>query len=321
LRTDLGGLPPFVGAYEQVSRQLKRYVIDLSRMMTILDVADLAGLCWDTVKGIVKERLAKDYAHIRLKELRRLAIDEIYLGRKKKYLTLVIDQETGRIVWVGRGRAGEALHGFWRRLKASGAQIEAVAMDLSQAYASAVAQHLPHALIVFDRFHVMKLMNEKLDDLRRQLVREVESQEAKVAIKGTRWLLLYRREHLPQSQARELERALDLNRPLATAYLLKEELALAWEQESWEAMADFCGAWCEKAVASGIKQLVSMAQTVTNHTEGLLSYTVTKMTSGRMEGINRKIKTLLRQVYGFRDDDFLRLKLYALHESKHKLVG
>jgi transposase len=300
---------------------LQRYVIDLSRMMTILDVAELTGLCWDTVKNLVKGRLAKDYAHIRLKELRRLAIDEIYLGRKQKYLTLVIDQESGRIIWVGRGRAGEALYGFWRRLKASGAKIEAVAMDMSQAYARSVAQHLPGALIVFDRFHVMKLMNEKLDDLRRQLVREAESQNAKAAIKGTRWLLLYRRDHLPQSKAQELEKALAMNRPLATAYLLKEELALAWEQGSWEAMADFCGAWSQKAIASGISQLVSMAQSLTDHAAGLLSYAVTGMTNGRMEGINRKIKTMLRQFYGLRDADFLRLKLYALHESKHKLVG
>jgi transposase len=300
---------------------LKRYVIDLSRMMTILDVAELTGLCWDTVKDLVKARLAKDYAHIRLKDLRRLAIDEIYLGRKKKYLTLVIDQETGRIIWVGRGKGGEALHGFWRRLKASGAKIQAVAMDMSQAYASAVARHLPDALIVFDRFHVMKLMNEKLDDLRRELVREAESEDAKIAIKGTRWLLLYRRENLPKNKARELQRALELNRPLATAYLLKEELALAWEQGSWDAMADFCCAWCQKALASGIEQLVSMAQSLGDHAEGLLSYSVTLMTNGRMEGINRKIKTMLRQFYGLRDDDFLRLKLYALHESKHKLVG
>ena len=194
-------------------------------------------------------------------------------------------------------------------------------MDMSQAYASAVAQHLPGALIVFDRFHVMKLMNEKLDDLRRELVREAESQEAKVAIKGTRWLLLYRRDNLPPNRAQELQRALDLNRPLATAYLLKEELALAWEAGSWEAMADFFCAWCEKAIASGIDQLVSVAQSLTDHAEGLLTYAVTGMTSGRMEGINRKIKTMLRQFYGLRDDDFLRLKLYALHESKHKLVG
>ena len=289
--------------------------------MTILDVAELTGLCWDTVKKLVKERLAKDYAHIRLKELQRLAIDEIYLGRKQKYLTLVIDQESGRIIWVGRGRAGEALSGFWRRLQASGAKIEAVAMDMSQAYARTVTRHLPEALIVFDRFHVMQLMNEKLDDLRRQLVREAESEDAKVAIKGTRWLLLYRRDNLPQSKARELEKALERNRPLATAYLLKEELALAWEQGSWEAMAEFCGAWCQKAIASGIDQLISMAQSLTDHAEGLLGYTVTLMTNGRMEGINRKIKTMLRQFYGLRDDDFLRLKLYALHESKHKLVG
>jgi transposase len=296
-------------------------VIDLSRMMTILDVAELTGLCWDTVKDLVKARLAKDYAHIRLKDLCRLAVDEIYLGRKKKYLTLVIDQESGRIIWVGRGKAGEALHGFWRRLKASGAKIQAVAMDMSQAYASTVARHLPDALIVFDRFHVMKLMNEKLDDLRRELVRQAESEDAKVAIKGTRWLLLYRRDNLPQSKARQLEEALERNRPLATAYLLKEELALAWEQGSWQAMADFCWAWCQKAIASGIEQLVSMAQSLTDHAEGLLSYAVTLMTNGRMEGINRKIKTMLRQFYGLRDDDFLRLKLYALHESKHKLVG
>jgi transposase len=167
----------------------------------------------------------------------------------------------------------------------------------------------------------MQLMNEKLDDLRRSLVREAQSEDAKAAIKGTRWLLLYRRDNLPKNKARELQQALDLNQPLATAYLLKEELALAWEEDTWEAMADFCCAWCEKAIASGIDPLISMAQSLTDHAQGLLSYAVTKMTSGRMEGINRKIKTLLRQVYGFRDDDFLRLKLYALHESKHKLVG
>ena len=120
---------------------------------------------------------------------------------------------------------------------------------------------------------------------------------------------------------RELQKALELNQPLATAYLLKEEQALAWEQESWEAMADFCSAWCQKAIASGIDQLVSMAQSLTAHGLGLLSYTMTRMTNGRMEGINRKIKTMLRMFYGLRDDDFLRLKLYALHESKHRLVG
>jgi transposase len=112
-----------------------------------------------------------------------------------------------------------------------------------------------------------------------------------------------------------------MNRPLATAYLLKEELALAWEKPTWAAMADFCCAGCRKAIASGIDQLISMAQSLTDHAKGLLSYTVTRMTNGRMAGLNRQIKTMLRMFHGLRDDDFLRLKLYALPEAKRKVVG
>ena len=113
--------------------------------MTIIDIANWIGLCWD----IVKERLAKDYAYIRLEELRRLAIDEIYLGCRKNDVTLVIEQECRRAVCFSNGKASEAYQGFWRRLKASGAKIEAIAMDMSQAYASAVDRHLPEAIIVF----------------------------------------------------------------------------------------------------------------------------------------------------------------------------
>ena len=86
-------------------------------------------------------------------------------------------------------------------------------------------------------------------------------------------------------------------------------------------LADYYSAWCEKAIASGIDQLVSVAQSSTDHAEGLLSYSTTGMTNGRMQGIKRKIKTMRRQFYGLRDNDFFRLKLYALHESKHKVVG
>ena len=97
--------------------------------MTISDVAELCGLSWDTVKDIVKKRLKKDYGHIELKDLRNLSIDEIYVGKRKKYYTLVLDLDSGRIVWVCRGRGKAALQGFWRRLRKSKAKIQAVAMD------------------------------------------------------------------------------------------------------------------------------------------------------------------------------------------------
>jgi len=302
--------------------QLKRFLVDLSRITTIQDAAEWTGLSWDTVKDAVKEQLQRDYARIRLKELKRLAIDELYLGRRKKYITLVTDYDSGRIVWVGRGRGQEALQGFWRRLKASGARVEAVAMDMSHAYAAAVAQKLPGALVVFDRFHVVKKMNEALDELRRELVRQAESPDERLAIKGTRWLLLYRRDRLDAEQHTRLEEVLRANAPLACAYILKEELNLLWEQPDRLAGIGFLRRWCVKALQSSLLPLRALVKTLLRHAKGILSYFSTGgMTNARMEGINRKIRALLSQVYGFRDDDFLTLKLYSLHEAKHKLVG
>ena len=114
------------------------------------------------------------YARIPLREVRRLAIDEIHLGKKAKFLTLVIDLDTGRILWVAKGRGGDALRKFWRRLRLARARVEAVACDMSAAYWSAILEHLPGAAVVFDHFHIIKLANEKIDDLRRALQREAE---------------------------------------------------------------------------------------------------------------------------------------------------
>ena len=135
--------------------------------MTVTDLATVTGLGWDTVKGIVKKRLQRDYGAPRLRDLKHLSIDEIYVGRRRKYYTLVLDLDSGRIVWVANGRGGDALRKFWRALRCSRAKIKAVAMDMSAAYWAAVADNLPNAAIVFDRFHIVKLVNEKLDDLGR----------------------------------------------------------------------------------------------------------------------------------------------------------
>jgi transposase len=99
-----------------------------------------------------------------LKALKRIAIDEISVGRGHRYLTVVLDLNSGAVVFVGEGKGADALNPFWKRLKASRARIEAVAMDMSQAYITDVSANLPRATIVFDHFHVIKLFNEKLTD-------------------------------------------------------------------------------------------------------------------------------------------------------------
>jgi transposase len=289
--------------------------------MTLSDVAGMLQLSWDTVKEVVKKRLSIDFARIELRPVRHIAIDELYLGRKKKYITLVICLESGRILWVGDGRGVSALSGFWRRLKRSGTRIRAVAMDMSGAYALAVRERLPHAIITFDRFHVIKLMNKRLDELRCELVREAQSKEARASIKGLRWLLLHKQANLDVSARERLDAALELNAPLATGYLLKEQMGEIWEQRDGRAAWARMQRWCAMGRASGIKQLIAMAKTLLRHAKGILSFYKTHITSGKMEGTNRKIRGLLCAAYGLRDYDFLKLRLYALHQAKWNLVG
>lgn len=288
--------------------------------MPLADVAVLAHLGWDSVKQIVKGDLRARYAHIALRAVRRLAIDEIYLGKKHRFLTLVIDLDTGRILWVAKGRGKEALRKFWRRLRLARARIEAVACDMSAAYWSAVLEHLPGAAIVFDHFHIIKLANEKIDDLRRALGREADALGWQ-SLKGTRYLLLRGKENVPEDQRERLAEALRFNEPLSCAYYLKEELRALWSQASGDAMRRWLERWIARALESGIVQMVTLARTLRAHASGILNWFAHPISSGKLEGINNKIGAMTRAAYGYRDEEFLHLKLYSLHESSLRLAG
>lgn len=288
--------------------------------MTLSDVAAVTLLSWDTVKAITKTHLARDYGKPALRGVRYLGIDEIHLGSKKRYFTIVIDLEDGRILWAQPGRGGAALQGFWPRLRRAQTKIQAVAADMSAAYWSAVLDHLPDAALVFDKFHVIKLMNERLDDLRRQMVREAEG-PFKRRIKGTRFLLLRNPENLSEEQIPKLDRALKLNEPLLLGWYLKEELRELWSQPSRRQMEAFLKDWCQKADQTTIGQMMKMAKTLRTHATGILAYARHPITSGKLEGINNKIKTLTKRSYGFHDENFFILRLLSLHHSKYKLLG
>jgi len=237
-----------------------------------------------------------------------------------RFYTLVIDLAEGRILWAKPGRGKQALQGFWQRLRAAKADIQAVATDMSAADWSAVREHLPTAALVFDKFHILQLMNERLDDLRRDLVRAAEG-PLKLKIKGTRFLLLRNPQNLKDDQIPKLDEALRLNEPLLLGWYLKEELRELWNQTSRQRMEAFLGDWCDKAVQTGIGQMQKMAKTLRVHASGVLAYADHPITSGKLEGINNKIKTLTKQSYGFHDENFFVLKLLSLHHSRYKLLG
>jgi transposase len=314
---------PFAEPRRSYTKSFERYVLELSRRMTIRDVAHHLDVGWDLVKDIQKRDLSRRFAKPKLKHLRALAIDEIAVAKGHRYLTVVMDLESGAVVFVGDGKGADALKPFWKRLRPSGAKIQAVAMDMSAAYRVAVATHLPKAKIVFDHFHVIKLFHEKLSDLRRALYREATEVQHKAVLKGTRWLLLKGAENLDpaKDEKRRLQEALKLNEPLAVAYYLKEDLRRFWEQPGKRFATTFLDGWLRRAFASGIKILQQMAKTLAAHRSGLLAYYDVRITSGPLEGTNNKIKTMKRQAYGFRDLEFFKLKILAIHETKYALVG
>jgi transposase len=310
------------------TRAFERYALDLLRCATIRDVARHLDLSWDVIKDIQKRHLRRHYGKPKLKKLRRIAIDEIAIGRGHRYLTVVLDLDSGAVVFVGDGKGADALRPFWARLKRSGAKIQAVAIDMSPAYIAAVTENLPWAALVFDRFHVMKLYNEKLSDLRREMQREATSKLKMRALKGTRWLLLKNAETLEEERRRRrlsererLERALSLNAPLACAYYMKEDLRELWEQGTKKKAEAFLQDWIDRARTSGIRMLQQFAKTLVGHRTGLLAWYDHPISTGPLEGTNTKIRVMQRQSYGLRDPEFQKLKIYAIHEAKYALVG
>ena len=313
----------FASRRRSYTRAFARYALGLSRHMTIQDVARHLGVSWDLIKEIQKQHLLRRFARPKLHKLKQIAIDEISVGKGHRYLTVVLDLKSGAVVFVGEGKGSEALEPFWARLKRQQVRLEAVATDMSPAYISAVVTHLPEATLVFDRFHVIKLFNDGLSDLRRKLYHEATDLMQKQVLKGTRWLLLKNPENLSQDrkEAERLEEALRLNQPLAMAYYLKEDLRQLWEQPNKATATAFLEDWIARAQTAGIPMLLRFSKTLALHRRGLLAYYDYPISTGPLEGTNNKIKTMQRQAYGFRDQEFFKLKILALHETKYALVG
>ncbi len=305
------------------TKAFERYALALCRHMTILDVSRHLKISWDVIKDIQKRYLAKKYNRPRLKHVTRIAIDEISIGRGHRYLTVVLDLKSGAVIFVGDGKGSDALTPFWKRLKYAKTNINAVAIDMSPAYIAAVLENLPGATVVFDHFHVIKMYNDKLSQLRRTIQREAEGPLQKKVLKGTRWLLLKNTYNLNEetNEKERLEEALKLNKPLATAYYLKEDLKRIWLQVCKVDAKEILTEWIKRARSTGITILKKFADTLAGHAFGILNHYDYQISTGPLEGTNNKIKTLQRQAYGFRDTEFFKLRIYGLHETKYALVG
>ena len=307
---------PFTTGKRHTTHRLERLVVDLMKIMTISETAAYLGLSWSTVKDIHKNHLKHNYACPDIRKVRFIGIDEFAVRKGHVYKTIVVDLETGHIIYVGDGKGADALDKFFRRVKKWEVNIEYVATDLSAAFISAVKKKLPEAQLVFDHFHVKKIINDKVDNLRRSLYHSKLYEEQRDVIKGIRWLLLKNGEDIKTDAAKkQLEEALKINEPLAKAYYLKEKITLVWGQLDKTAARAWLYDWIREAIRSEVTQLIKAGMSMFKHREGILAWYDKRITTAMVEGINNKIKVMKREAYGFTDDRYFELRLLALHDA------
>ena len=308
---------PFATGSRSYTHRFARYVVDLLRGMTLQDVSNHLGVSWDTVKDIHSTYLERHYSPPSLEGVENVGIDEFAVRKGHVYKTIVVDLDSGRILYVGEGKGTDALTGFWKKVKRKGVRIRHVATDLSTAFIASVMENCPEATLVFDHFHVVKLMNEKLDDIRRKAYSMEKDVNKRKVLKGTRYLLLGNGADIFDKQYKtRLDNALAMNEPLSKAYYLKEQLREIWMQPMKSMAEDVLDDWVRQAEQSKIPQLMKMAVTMKAYRRGILAWYDSHLSTAKIEGINNKIKVMKRNAYGFRDDRYFTLRLYALHDCR-----
>ncbi len=307
---------PFVNGKKRYTRSFTQTVLDLLRFGTIKAVADFLHVSWNLVKDIHKRKLVSTYRHISLADVKYLGMDEFSLRKNHRYMTIFVDLQTGRILHAVEGTSKEVISPFLKRVKKKARRLKAIAMDMSVSYISAVSEILPETPVVFDRYHVMALMNKQIDNLRRELQRSLND-EGKKFLKGSRFLLLKNYNGVLDDKRAKLNTLLQSNAPLYEIHTMKEQLRLYWEQDNKKEAVSFLIQWLLDAMKSNVKQLRKIASTLINHLPGIMHYYPHRITNGLLEGLNNKIKTMKRQAYGFRDMKYFTLRLYDLHTTRY----
>jgi transposase len=284
-------------------------------------VARQFGLAESTVRAIDLRYLERWDAARRRPALRQMGVDEIHLGKKQKFLTVVCNLETGEPLWFGRERKKETLDEYFRT-ELSGRQrrgIEAACVDMWEPYRLSIEQWAPNCRIVYDKFHVMQHANAAVDEVRRaEFFRK--GGRWRGLVKGKRWLLLTRWVNLASGKRQELNALFALNRRLLKAYLLKESLDRLWEYRYEGAMLRYLQSWIDQLRWQRLRPFQKLAEMLLDHLEGILNYCRTKVRLGVVEAVNGNIKALLRRGRGYKNLHYLLLKAQRMAATKTEFL-
>lgn len=263
-------------------------------------VSSLMRVAWDTVGTIIQRVVGRRRDSAALEGLTRIGVDELSYRRHHEYITVVVDHARGHVVWAKPGKNADTLKAFFDELGAERcAKLEAVTIDMSGAYIKAVTECSPQAQIIFDRFHVQRLVQDAVDEVRRDEVRAAASAEHRKQLKGTRWSLLKSFWNLSLFDSTRLSSLQRANKRLYRAYLLKEAMVGVLDCRDEQLARQKLDEWVRWARRSRLAPFKRVAATIREHADGILAYVRSGLSNGRTEGLNGKARTITRRAYGF----------------------
>lgn len=311
-----------------VARETPHFTQDyawwLGRMCEIAAVsrvAELVGIHGKRLWVLDLRRMQRMAAHYKIPSVKRISVDEVYArkkrkdkedGRDERFFTVISDLDTHRVVWVAESRRKEALDQFFLLLGTEAcAEIEVVAADQHEAYAASTRQYCPNATLVWDRFHIMKLFEEAVNETRKDLhsLLDARSEGSRLSRGQYRFLFLKKASRRTKEEKQHIKDVLGINEDFAKLELIKERMLTFFDQpneKEAKAVYDEIGEWIWQA---GFKPLMHWYTNLEKGWDTLKNYFRYRVTSALSEGINNVIKALKRRAYGYKNMDYFRLKI------------
>jgi transposase len=286
------------------TRAFEQQVAWLATHCSKTAICELMRISWYSVGRIVERVVADERVRVGdpLEGLTRIGIDELSFRKGQRYITVVVDHDTGRLVWAAEGRDKKTVLGFFDQLGVErAARIRLVSSDLGEWITRAVMERCPPATLCLDPYHVVALATQALDEVRREVwqqARRAGDSNGARWLKGARWALWKRPERLTERQQAKLATIEHLNRRLYRGYLLKEELRLVFQSDTDEAVV-LLDAWLVWARRCRIASFVKLAKTITANRAGIVATLTHRLSNARIEAINTTLRLICRRAYGF----------------------
>lgn len=294
---------PWAAPNARVTYRFEYLMLRYASVMTQKQAAQLLRIPASTFSDILHRTIKVLRKGRKIRGLKRIGIDETSYRKRHKYITLVYDLDRSCVVWIGEGKGRSTIDDFFKESLSTYQKnkITVATCDMSEAYLGAIKHHCPNAELILDRFHIVKALNERIDEVRKEQWRNLTDKDQRRALKGMRWLLFKHPANRSKKDTKALNQLQKANRRIHRAWVLKDEFNQLWEYSSRTWARKFLKKWCKSVMYSQLEPMKKFVATVRRHENEILNFVGTGVTNAIGEGINRVIRMIKNQASGFRN--------------------